>query len=109
MEYPMNCPTLVMIPCFSGAPWNLDQLVGLQDWPMRTMRLPDQFDDIEDLADFVLSEARELKSFVLVGDSFGAVISFGCGSQAARGIEGACHVWRICKEPDYVAPVESAG
>jgi hypothetical protein len=33
-------PTLVMIPCFAGAPWQLDQLTYLQGRPMRTLRWP---------------------------------------------------------------------
>jgi pimeloyl-ACP methyl ester carboxylesterase len=71
----MNRPTLVMIPCFAGAPWKLDSLTALQDWPMRTLRLPDDMDDLERLADFVLTQVRDLEDFVLVGDSFGAVIA----------------------------------
>ena len=31
-------PTLLMIPCFAGAPWQLDQLARLRGWPMRTLR-----------------------------------------------------------------------
>jgi len=68
-------PTLVMIPCFSGAPWQLHQLTHLKDWPKRTMRLPDGLDDLEKLADFVLDQINDLDCYVLLGDSFGAVIS----------------------------------
>jgi pimeloyl-ACP methyl ester carboxylesterase len=71
----MNRPTLVMVPCFSGAPWKLEQLTALQGWPMRTLRLPDDVNDLGRLADFVLREVAGLGSYVLVGDSFGAVIS----------------------------------
>jgi hypothetical protein len=35
----MNRPTLLMVPCFAGAPWALNQLTALQGWPLRT--LPD--------------------------------------------------------------------
>jgi pimeloyl-ACP methyl ester carboxylesterase len=64
-----------MIPCFAGAPWKLDQLTALQGWPLHTLRLPDELDDVERLADLVLREVRGPSGFVLVGDSFGAVIS----------------------------------
>ena len=37
----MKEPTLVMIPCFSGAPWHLDEMTALQNRAMRTLRLPD--------------------------------------------------------------------
>jgi pimeloyl-ACP methyl ester carboxylesterase len=39
-------PTLLMIPCFAGAPWQLDQLDHLQGWPIRTMRLPERLSRI---------------------------------------------------------------
>ena len=71
----MTRPTLIMIPCFAGAPWKLDQLTALQGWPMHTLRLPDELDDVERLADLVLRGVRGRCGFVLVGDSFGAVIS----------------------------------
>src|SRR6478672_3009265 len=71
----MTEPTLVMIPCFSGSPWTLSQLEPLQHLPMRTMRLPDELDDLERLADFVEQEVEDLDSYILVGDSFGAVIA----------------------------------
>ncbi len=32
--------TTVTLPCFSGAPWKLEQLAPLHDHPLRTMRLP---------------------------------------------------------------------
>lgn len=45
-------PTLVMIPCFAGAPWQLNSLTHLQGRNMRTLRLPDDVHDLETLADF---------------------------------------------------------
>lgn len=68
-------PTLVMIPCLTGAPWDLTQMKHLQQLPMRTLRLPDTLDDLEALADFIEDQIKELDSYVLVGDSFGAVLS----------------------------------
>jgi hypothetical protein len=34
-------PTVLMMPCFAGAPWQLDRLQHLHEWPMHTMRLPE--------------------------------------------------------------------
>jgi pimeloyl-ACP methyl ester carboxylesterase/uncharacterized protein YndB with AHSA1/START domain len=81
-------PTLLMIPCFAGAPWQLDQLRQLQGWPMRTMRLPERLDDLEQLADFVLDQARDLGRYVLVGDSFGAVIAIAVAVRQPPGLVG---------------------
>ena len=77
----MTRPTLMMIPCFAGAPWKLDQLTALQGWPLHTLRLPDELDDVERLADLVLREVRGPSGFVLVGDSFGAVISLAAAAR----------------------------
>jgi pimeloyl-ACP methyl ester carboxylesterase len=83
----MTRPSLLMIPCFAGAPWKLDQLTALQDWPLRTLRLPDELDDLERLADLVLREVRGLDGFVLVGDSFGAVISLAAAVRRPAGLK----------------------
>jgi len=68
-------PTIVTVPCFSGAPWDLGALTPLAGYPLRTMRLPDGDTDIEDYADFVADQVADLDDFVLVGDSFGAVVA----------------------------------
>jgi len=83
----MKRPTLVMIPCFAGAPWRLDQL-SAQDWPLRTPRLPDDLDDLERLADFVLADVLESKQ---------------------RGLDGPAHGQRHCGPPaeahDQIRPL----
>jgi pimeloyl-ACP methyl ester carboxylesterase len=83
----MNRPTLLMIPCFAGAPWQLNQLIALQDWPLRTLCLPDDIDDLEQLADVVLRQLRDLPSYVLVGDSFGAVIALAIAVRCPAGLK----------------------
>ena len=55
---------------------------------MRTFRLPDDPDDLEQLSDFVLEQVKDLKSYVLVGDSFGAVISIALATRRPRGLQG---------------------
>ncbi len=81
-------PTLVMIPCFAGAPWKLDQLTCLQDRPMRTLRLPDDVDDLETLASFIIGQVKDLDSYVLVGDSYGAVASIAVATRRPKDLKG---------------------
>jgi hypothetical protein len=54
----MPSPTVVTVPCFSGAPWELSQLTALAGRPLRTMRLPDPAADIEAYAS-ALGEAMK--------------------------------------------------
>jgi len=79
-------PTIVTIPCFSGAPWDLDELTPLSDWPLRTMRLPDGVDSVEEYADHVIAQAAGLDDFVLVGDSFGAVVGIAVAARRPAGL-----------------------
>jgi len=95
----MKRPTLVMIPCFAGAPWRLDQLSALQDWPLRALRLPDDLDDLERLADFVLAEVRDLEDFALVGDSFGAVIALAIAISRPAGLKALVISGGFAKNP----------
>ena len=79
-------PTIVTIPCFSGAPWDLESLTPLSDWPLRTMRLPEALDDIEAYADYVAEQVTDLAEYVLVGDSFGAVVALAAASRQPEGL-----------------------
>jgi len=36
-----TAPTIVTVPCLSGASWKLEQLTSLHNYPLRTMRLPE--------------------------------------------------------------------
>lgn len=84
----MEQPTIVTVPCFSGAPWDLDSLAPLSHRPLRTMRLPDDLDDIERYADFVEGQVSDLEHYVLMGDSFGAVIALGLAVRQPAGLRG---------------------
>ncbi|MEU6187526.1 alpha/beta hydrolase [Nocardia sp. NPDC047038] len=84
----MSNPTLVFVPCFSGAPWELEQLVPLADRPMRTMRLPEAVADMEIYADAVAAEVADLDEYVLVGDSFGANVALALAVRRPRGLRG---------------------
>ncbi|NTZ85061.1 alpha/beta hydrolase [Burkholderia metallica] len=83
-----TAPTLVMIPCFAGAPWQLDQLTALQNRAMRTLRLPDDVYELETLADFIVDQVKDLERYVLVGDSYGAVSSIAVATRQPKGLEG---------------------
>lgn len=80
--------TIVTVPCFSGAPWELDRLTALRHRPLRTMRLPDGADDIERYADFVAEQIDDLDDVVLVGDSFGAVVALALATRRPAGLRG---------------------
>lgn len=84
----LDNPTLVTVPCFSGAPWQLEKLTPLTGRSMRTMRLPEDLSTVEEYADFVAQEVSDLDSFVLAGDSFGAVISLALATRMPEGLRG---------------------
>ncbi len=92
-------PTLVMIPCFAGAPWQLDQLSGLQGRAMRTLRLPDDVCELERLADFILDQVKDLERYVLVGDSYGAVSSIVVATRQPKGLQGLVISGGFAKSP----------
>lgn len=78
--------TVVTVPCFSGAPWDLTQLRPLAHRPLKTMRLPEAIDNVEGYADFVADEVAGLERYVLVGDSFGAIVSLAFATRQPRGL-----------------------
>jgi pimeloyl-ACP methyl ester carboxylesterase len=82
-----DSPMIVTVPCFSGAPWELKQLKPLSHRPMKTMRLPEAIDDIERYADFVHVEVSGLDKYILVGDSFGAIVSLAFATRQPQGLK----------------------
>jgi pimeloyl-ACP methyl ester carboxylesterase len=81
-------PTIVTVPCFSGAPWDDHQLAPLRAHPVRTMRLPESVDDVDRYSDFLAAQVEGLSDYVLVGDSFGAVISLALAIRQPTGLRG---------------------
>jgi pimeloyl-ACP methyl ester carboxylesterase len=79
-------PTIVTIPCFSGAPWEDRQLEPFAGREVRTMRLPEGLNNVEAYADFVAEQVADLDSYVLVGDSFGAVIALTLATRQPAGL-----------------------
>ncbi|MGC5698970.1 alpha/beta hydrolase [Pseudomonas sp. NFXW11] len=94
-----SSPTLLMIPCFAGAPWQLEQLSHLQDRAMRTLRLPDQVNDLETLADFILGQVQDLESYVLVGDSYGALAAIAIAIRQPKGLKALVLSGGFAKSP----------
>lgn len=92
-------PTLVMIPCFAGAPWQLEQLTYLQGRPMRTLRLPNNVCELETLADFIAEQVKDLDSYVLIGDSYGAVSSIAVATRQPKGLKGLVLSGGFAKNP----------
>ena len=80
--------TIVTVPCFSGAPWDARQLEPFAGRDVRTMRLPERLDTVEANADFLAEQVAELDDYVLVGDSYGAVISLTLAVRRPRGLSG---------------------
>ena len=78
--------TVVTVPCFSGAPWDLESLVPLAGRPLSTAPLPEGLDTIEAYADAL--EAGLDGEYVLVGDSFGAVIALALAVRRPAGLRG---------------------
>jgi pimeloyl-ACP methyl ester carboxylesterase len=52
------------------------------------MRLPEGVDDVERYADFLATQVKDLSDYVLVGDSFGAVISLALALRQPVGLRG---------------------
>lgn len=79
---------VVTIPCFSGAAWDLAEFKPLAHRPLQTMRLPEAIDSVEAYADFVLAQVTNLDSYILIGDSFGAVVTIAAAVRQPKGLRG---------------------
>ncbi|WP_067667462.1 alpha/beta fold hydrolase [Nocardia miyunensis] len=97
-------PTLVFIPCFSGAPWSVDQLAPYGDLPVRTLRLPEGVADMEDYADHVAVAVADLDDYVLVGDSFGANIALALAVRQPAGLRALVMSGGFAADPVSSAP-----
>jgi pimeloyl-ACP methyl ester carboxylesterase len=80
-------PVIVTVPCFSGAPWDLHQFKPISHRPLKTMRLPESVDNIEGYADFVDKQVSGIGQYILVGDSFGAVVALAFATRQPRGLK----------------------
>ncbi len=82
-----KAPTLVFIPCFSGAPWDLSLFPDLAQWPALAPALPEGPMTIAAYADWLARFVDELASYVLVGDSFGAAIALELATRQPAGLQ----------------------
>jgi pimeloyl-ACP methyl ester carboxylesterase len=83
-----SSPTLVLIPCFSGAPWSADQRQAFAPLAVRALALPDGLDELEEYADAVEAAIADLNDYVLVGDSFGAAVALTLAVRQPCGLSG---------------------
>lgn len=77
---------LVLVPCFSGAPWDTDAFPRWQNRPIVTGPF-NNHGRIEDYADVVEGWTRGLDEYVLVGDSFGALVTLSLASKQPKGLK----------------------
>jgi pimeloyl-ACP methyl ester carboxylesterase len=80
--------SILTVPCFSGAPWDSNELTALSHRPLYTMRLPEGLDSIEAYADFVEAQSADKGDYVLLGDSFGAVVSLAVATRQPSMLKG---------------------
>ncbi|MFF2750569.1 alpha/beta fold hydrolase [Kitasatospora sp. NPDC058048] len=102
-------PTLVFIPCFSGAPWSAEQLAPYGETPKRTLRLPEGVDSIERYADHVENAIADLDNYVLVGDSFGANIALALATRRPRGLRALVVSGGFAANPIDSKPMKALG
>ncbi len=76
---------LVLVPCFSGAPWETKDFPEWRDRPLVTGQLPDA-PSLESYADIVEAWAGGLDEYVLVGDSFGASVALTLAARRPAGL-----------------------
>ncbi len=76
---------LILVPCFSGAPWDTDAFPSWKDRLLITGQLPDA-GAMENYADLIASWAAELDEYVLIGDSFGASVALALAERQPAGL-----------------------
>jgi pimeloyl-ACP methyl ester carboxylesterase len=102
-------PTLVFIPCLSGAPWSAEQLAPHGDVPQRTLRLPEGVNDIESYADYIEHAIADLDDYVLVGDSFGANIALALATRRPQGLRALVLSGGFAANPIDSKPMKALG
>ena len=81
-------PTLVLVPCFSGAPWSTDQQQAFSPLPVIATTMPEKLDDVERYADALAESIDSLERYVVVGDSFGAAVALALAVRRPPGLVG---------------------
>jgi pimeloyl-ACP methyl ester carboxylesterase len=83
-----SLPELLLVPCFSGAAWDVSALTGLDAHRARVLRLPEGDADLDAAADAVLRARGGEGPFVVAGDSFGAIVALTVALRRPRGLTG---------------------
>lgn len=96
-------PTLVFIPCFSGAPWDLGPFPMWRAWPAVTPALP-AFPRFALYADWFRSVTAGLSTYVMIGDSFGAALALWWAARRPAGLQAV-----VASGGFATNPVRSAG
>lgn len=82
-------PTVVAVPCFSGAPWELASLTPLAHRPLRTFRPPEGLDSMENYVEALAEQVLDLEEYVLVGVRGGGRAGTGRASPSRPASTGA--------------------
>lgn len=80
-----NKTPLILVPCFTGAPWDTDAFPSWKDRVVITDQLPDA-GSIENYTDLVAGWTKGLDEYILVGDSFGAFVSLALAERQPAGL-----------------------
>lgn len=78
--------TVVLVPCFSGSAWDVEQLAPLRHLTLVAPGLPERLDDIEEYVDFLAGVVADLRDYAVVGDSFGAAVALGLAVRQPEGL-----------------------
>lgn len=78
---------LVLVPCFSGAPWETKDFPAWNDRVLVTGQFPDA-GPMDSYIDIVESWTHGLSEYVLVGDSFGASVALALAQRRPTGLRG---------------------
>jgi len=79
-----NIP-LVLVPCFSGAPWNTDTFPMWKSRKLITAQLHDA-GSMDNYVNVVASWTAGLDEYILVGDSFGASVALALAERQPRNL-----------------------
>jgi pimeloyl-ACP methyl ester carboxylesterase len=102
-------PVLVGVPCFSGAPWDFAPLTALVEHATRSPRLPDDAATVDEAADALEEAVADLPRYVLVGDSFGAVVSLALALRRPPGLAGLALSGGFAADPTPAWKTRAAG
>lgn len=76
---------LILVPCFSGAPWDKDAFPSWKDHLIISDQLPDA-GSMDNYVDIITGWTKGLDEYILIGDSFGASVSLALAERQPRGL-----------------------